>query len=320
MSWNSRESDQICETLGDLRLRVAEERDRAREAVFAMSELTLGDVGGELALVDGSSAATLTHGAFEQLCLRASAPQASRVPRDYLAGLPAALAAANLNHALAERKLESRLLLRKGLNGSSPVLRALTSPGYERVWHLEILDFIAPMVEAAGLVPLALYLGERDMHVYLVDRDLNVGFVAWNTETGHGTSARALMFLYDAVLNCCLLARDRKDALDVRTMMARSVGDVEGVSTEIARAKAISVPREAKALHDRLMPLRLPALTRKVCEAVLEGDFAALHERPETMSLYAVALRLAMLARDKVDGADRLELEVAARAVLTMKP
>src|SRR5215469_15129034 len=233
MAWNAREPDRRLETLEELRRNVTEERERAREAVFPMREITLGEAHGELALVEDGSAAPLTHGAFVQLCDRATAAQGVKPPREWLASLPPALAAADLNHALAQLKKESRLLLRAGLNGVRPVLRGLTAPGYERRWNVEVLEALEPLVREAGMTPLALYLGERDMHVYLIDTDLSTGLVAWSSETGHTTRAQALPFVYDRDRGACLLARGRHEALDVMTMTAMSVGDTEDMDEEM---------------------------------------------------------------------------------------
>jgi hypothetical protein len=139
----------------------------------------------------------------------------------------------------------------------------------------------------------------------------------WNSETGHATRALALPFKYDLARHACLLAGGRADAFDARTISAKGPIGLTGLDAEIAAASSLVLPREAKALHARLLPLRLPILTQKLTGQVL-GRLTGL-DKAAVVSAYAVALTLASYAAEEKVGADRLALELAARAVLELE-
>jgi hypothetical protein len=85
--------------------------------------------------------ATFGHYSFGQLCNIAQAPT------NYLRGLPAQLAAANLNHGLRQVQGEQQLLLHR--NGGLQ-LRCVTSDSYSRIWNYEVAEMALALEEGEG--------------------------------------------------------------------------------------------------------------------------------------------------------------------------
>lgn len=165
-----------------------------------------------------------THWAFGQLAQRAGAPAG------YLRELPSPLAADCINHGLAMRSVEDiGVLLRKD---TTPVITAVTGPGYGRVWNATIAGALVQRFgdgltgqfrvpgefgEAVEITKrnTTIYGGDRDMFVFLADEQNRIelpgrragrmgsfarGFMVWNSEVGAQTFGVAT-FLYDYV--CC---------------------------------------------------------------------------------------------------------------------
>ena len=91
--------------------------------------------------LDDERPATFQHYSFGQLCNIAS------VPAGYLRGLPAPLAAANLNHGLQGVGGDQVLLIHK--NGGTQ-LRCVTSKDYSRIWNYQIAEMALALEENAG--------------------------------------------------------------------------------------------------------------------------------------------------------------------------
>jgi len=164
----------------------------------------------------GGLPAKLTHHSFGQLAARVGAPPA------YLRGLPATLAAQNLNHGLANRVSDAgnaRVLFHE--NGEL-IVRALNTKRYERVWNHEVISRLIDLSHKVGLVPgqetfswserrpgeagpdkldpnapKSLYASDHDMFAFLmqpdrvlvdpVGKEMRRGIIAGNSEVGGGS-------------------------------------------------------------------------------------------------------------------------------------
>lgn len=131
--WATRPADQRFWTLAEMLQAVDHYRDSARTAVAPLASLQAVPDGDEL-LIQGKAGtpARLTHWSMGQLARTVGAPA------EYLRGLPADLAAANVNHGLASRPASDSANLLIHRNGSL-VLRSLTSDSYTRIWDADVV-------------------------------------------------------------------------------------------------------------------------------------------------------------------------------------
>lgn len=143
--WSSRPADQRFWTLREL---FEQSREYAQETVTKTAKLSECEVipfnREDLALQysewDGRPA-TFGHYSFGQLC------NIVQAPTNYLRGLPAQLAADNLNHGLWHVPGEQVLLLHK--NGGYQ-LRCVTSDSYSRIWNWEVAEMALALEEGEG--------------------------------------------------------------------------------------------------------------------------------------------------------------------------
>lgn len=151
--WSTRPEDQRFESLGDM---LDATRRYALESITVnapVNALRVEADAGDIKLVGKQNVpAKLTHYSFGQLSRLIGAPA------NYLRGLPATLAAQNLNHGLKTRGEEDgssatdagdklQLLFHK--NGSL-VTRAITSESYDRVWNYQLVEKIISQLSPAG--------------------------------------------------------------------------------------------------------------------------------------------------------------------------
>lgn len=142
--WSTRPDD---ERFSNIQEMYEATKQYAQSAVTKNADLpdlrTVAD-NGNLFLTGASGAqAKLTHYSFGQISRLAGAPP------EYLRGLPATLAAQNINHGLkrlGDFRPEDKLSLLLHRNGSL-VARAVTTDSYDRVWNHEV---IAAIMNAAG--------------------------------------------------------------------------------------------------------------------------------------------------------------------------
>jgi len=140
--WASRPADQRFWTLRELFDRSKKYAEESYIHKVELSGTTAVAQGGDLVLDIGTSdPATFQHYSFGQLCNIAGAPAG------YLRGLPAGLAAENLNHGLSHTDGEQVLMLHK--NGDH-VLRCVTSNEYSRIWNYEVAEMALALEEGEG--------------------------------------------------------------------------------------------------------------------------------------------------------------------------
>ena len=140
--WASRPADQRFWTLAELHERTKQYAQESKVKTLALSACHVADTeDGDLRLVGPQGgAAQFQHYSFGQMSGLCAAPAS------YLRGLPAPLAASNLNHGLSRMKGEQILMFHQ--NGGLH-LRCVTSDQYERIWNYEIAE-TALALEADG--------------------------------------------------------------------------------------------------------------------------------------------------------------------------
>lgn len=136
--WANRPADERYWTLAEMHDATRHHYETAREAKSELSGLRLEAEGADLLLCGQNSRATLTHHCFGQIAAKAGAPA------EYLRGLPAPLAAQNVNHGLQAAASAGangvNLLLHQ--NGSL-VVRSITSDQYSRIWNFQVCGLLA---------------------------------------------------------------------------------------------------------------------------------------------------------------------------------
>lgn len=161
--WASRPVDQTFWGLHDMADAARKLKEQSRErttdaaSIRAVAHKPAGHDSPEL-FITGSKGDTmfgLTHWSGGQLCRYADAPA------DYIRGLPADLAAANINHGLARYHGDkAQLMLAQGDDGAY-ALRSMTSD-YSRLWNVDIIEALKPALDAGWMVPPARPSPSRD--------------------------------------------------------------------------------------------------------------------------------------------------------------
>jgi hypothetical protein len=155
--WATRPADERFWGLDDLSAALTDKRGRSyeRQTLIRSVRVDAVEVPGcdspDLSLMGSRGPITLTHWAFGQLCGYADAPAS------YIRGLPAPLAAANLNHGLVGYHGDGVQLLlhRNGEYGSGDfTVRSLTT-AYSRLWNLDVVRALRPATELCWRVPPA---------------------------------------------------------------------------------------------------------------------------------------------------------------------
>jgi hypothetical protein len=216
--WKTRPSDERFKSVQDMHTAVLGFKDASGTAIVPTSSLRVEAVDNDLKLVGKMGVpATLTHWSMGQVCHHAGAPAA------YIRGLPATLAAQNINHGLKAHtslKDTSALLFHQD---DGLTLRGAVSEVYKRIWNSDITQRLLKLQETnpnwknplgyangqmgGELVPSGLYASDHDMFAFLVDesktldgspKGLNRGFFTWNSEVG-GSSFGFMGFYYDRV-------------------------------------------------------------------------------------------------------------------------
>lgn len=189
-----------------------------------------------------------THWSFGQLCSLVGAPSS------YMRQLPAPLAAINLQHGLLSHRAE--LVKTLEANDGRVELRAVTGPGYGRIWDHEL---VAAVMKIAGngtgdtrwKVPgvldwnrmmhhpfvditkdtTTLYASDRDVFLFLVDDTHPIeagrlpdgspdlyfrGFYCWNSEVGSKTLGIASFYLRAVCMNRNLWGVENFEEISIR--------------------------------------------------------------------------------------------------------
>lgn len=150
--WATRPAEQRFWDLTELAQATRAMKQRAVQSTTALADLRVeADDGGLRIMGKQGVPARISHYAFGQLAARAKAPAG------YLRGLPATLAAQNINHGFkalgnAEPDTQAQLLLHRG---EELTLRAATSTSYSRVWNADLVDRLLQVLPQGWKAPPA---------------------------------------------------------------------------------------------------------------------------------------------------------------------
>ena len=170
--WATRPRDQRFQSLDDLRTHVNERRTRSRSRIVDLTALRVDPLpNDDLAIMADGERLNPSNWSFGQFCSSVGAPAS------YLRGLPAELAAKNLNHGLTataanELKRDRNKLLTldpvdddsRPLSVLSSTLQAVTSETYGRIWDADVIALVDRLVErseGAFHLPFAYRTDER---------------------------------------------------------------------------------------------------------------------------------------------------------------
>lgn len=187
---------------------------RAIVARFTGTEQPIGPAAASetLQLQSPRGTADFTHWSFGQLCRFIGAPAS------YLRTLPAAIAADALNHGLqsTDHASDAQLLIKA--NGTAPIVRAVTSESYGRIWDANLYGSIVDSFSQGGRdqqwqtpptwdgEPAGAYRGDRDSFLILVNGGSIVNDPSgWDRAAGRATDSpmyRGIMVRNSEVGHC----------------------------------------------------------------------------------------------------------------------
>lgn len=316
--WATRPADQRFTSLRELYDATLAYAKTSAEREISWAELRAVPAGNDVHLVGrANNEANLTHWAFGQLANRVGAPA------EYLRGLPAELAAANLNHGLAHyrpsmgARASGKAQVLFHVNGGL-LCRALTTDKYERVWNHEVAERLLEW-ETRGWAPakptirqidstLPLYASDHDMFVFLAHSDLAIaepgqdgglyrGVIVENSEVGAG-SLRLTRFLYREMCGNHIIW----GASNVMDLSLRHVGRIrdrmyrwqialrqyanEGTTADhdrIAKAMHTTIADTKEGVLDKLFGIRSLGLSRKTAEAGYDAVIPSQDGSPNTV-------------------------------------
>lgn len=248
--WFSRPDDQRFLSLDDLYQAVKSRSERSwvdsteTKTVKVIADREVPEVL-RLGLADGREVHP-SHWSFGQLCSAVGAPPS------YLRRLPAFIAAIPLQYGLMNNPAELVKLYATDMpDGSSTVLRAVTSPSYGRIYDHQVIEALLRVVDPTWKVPgvmdwgsgiydpnvevskrsTTLYASDRDVFVFLCrdqypievgklpngDPDyLFPGLIVSNSETGSGALSLEYMMLRGICQNRQLWGVEGHKALRIR--------------------------------------------------------------------------------------------------------
>lgn len=205
----------------------------------------------------------VSHWSFGQMCSRAK--------------VPAKWVRHNTHPTIAEQALNFGLLTQQAKDDmlvlsyqdedmESPMMRAVTSPSYGRIYDHSVIERVQRVTENGGwqvpgasyaaqnpLRATTLYASDRDCFIFLVDptRPIEVttpdgrintlfrGFMAWNSEVGH-TSFGVMTFLYNVVC-------DNRIVWDVHDVKELRIRHTSGAPERFEREGARLLQKYAEA-------------------------------------------------------------------------
>lgn len=292
--WSTRADDEKYGSLQAIHEAAVHVDEMAREARgVPVSSLRVEAREGEVALVGKANVpSALTHFAFGQIAQRVGAPAG------YLRGLPATLAAQNINHGLSRDEGPSTNLLLQQNGGF--LVRGFASDDYKRIPNTDITSRLLRLAEeqpewqpapAAFDGSRGLYLsrnGAGDLFCFLVDNGrrifehdpnggLSRGFFVENMELP-GKKIKVTKFKYEYVCGNHRVwgAQDviefgfrHTGKVDERFMTELEVqlvkyrdASAEQEELEVEKARTYILGAKKEDVLDRVFGLRIPGLTR----------------------------------------------------------
>jgi len=339
--WMTRPADERFTSLDALKRAVTARADSADTIDVTPDQLWITPERVELVTPHGT--ATPTHWAFGQLTGQLG------IPSPYLRTLPPALASACLTHGLATHREQAwRLLIHADASevDGFPMLRAITSPMYGRIWDRDVVTFVEHLVDQTGGrffnpkdwsgTPSGLYASDRDVFLFFIDggsvvegggdRDqLHRGFFVWNSEVGAATFGIAV-FLFRAVCGNHIVwgpteyqeVRIRHSSRAPERFLSEAAplltrcmtASAEPIEAQVRRAKRLELPI---ALEDRLDWLETRGLTRPEARA---GVVRADEEEGQSITLWNLVNGVSAVARTLPHLDAKVALERKAGALL----
>lgn len=352
--WSTRPADEKFNSLQSLHDAVTHYQDISREAdhvdprslVASTREFDDdGTVRQEPVLVGPSGdAARFSHFSFGQVARLAGAPAA------YLRGLPAALAATNLNHGLGTRDADSDLSLLFSENGGLR-LRAAVTDHYTRIWNSDITARLLRLVDrspewqpapAAFDGSRGLYASDHDMFAFLVDNDRRIfetekggglgrGFFVWNSEVG-AASFGIMTFYYEYVcgnhrvwgasgvqeLRIPHVGNADERAFSKLTVELRKYADSSASADEakVTAARVKMLGDDKDAVLDAVLGLSGVRLTRQVAGKAFDRAVEHAEWYGDPKSVWGFTGGLTEIARDMPHTDDRVALDRTAGKIM----
>jgi hypothetical protein len=349
--WATRPADERYPDLTALYTATKRMANESAEAISPLSCLRVEACGDDLALIGKTSIpAQLTNWSFGQLCRRVGAPSG------YLEGLPANLAAQNINHGLEalgcqDTARDANLLF--GIGNGSLVLRSMMTDAYSRFWNHEVCERLL-MLQDMGWEPAmpdirkteqdfpALYAGDRDFFAFVRNRQVSLsepgnpdslqrGIIVENSEVG-ASSLKLTRFLYREMCSNHIVW----GASQVFELNLRHVGNIrakfgmyaaeikkyaESSATEeqakIASAKRKMLAANKDELLDKLFGLKTLNLSRKTLEAGY--DAVQRDQDGDPRSQWGITQGLTRYSQTIPFADKRTEVDVAAGKILQIE-
>lgn len=354
--WSRRSIDERCSSLEELHSRASAQKRNSRSATIRVDAIEAfahnGEASPEVRIRskgnETGAGARITYSAFQQLCARANAPS------DYLARLPAEVAAKCLNTSMAQQLEKEPGLRRLALirAGEVPAIHAFNSTKYGRIFNADITERLCRLAGASTFQPApagfdgsrGLYLGERDMFAFLVDNNrrifekdpnggLSRGFFVWNSETGH-RKIGGMHFHYNYVCGNHMVW----GATNVFEWSARHIGNIgqrfedsgfimklakwsEGSASEDERVITAARSKEYATKEDMLdaiFGLRVPELNKKTLELAYTRAVQHADWYGSPRSIWGITNGITEIARDEVNADSRVALELAGSKVMAL--
>lgn len=351
--WAKRPPDERVKDLATLFERTKMQYLASQEKEFPFQDLRAEASKNELYVTraGGKLPARMTNWAFGQLCARVGAPAS------FLGELPAVLTSQILNNRIGERVRNragsaiAKLLLQR--TDDSPLVRALTTDKYERIWNYEVAQRLIDL-QGQGWEPArpdfnqfgddfpALYMGDRDIFAFLrmtntyfeqpvgnvSNAPIYKGVIYENSEVG-SKKIRVTKFFYNMMCGNHIIW----GASDVLEFEARHVGDVkekvkvfatriaeygrEGMDEDVAvikRATHKIIASTKEELLDELFGKRWLNIPRKDLEAAYEAVKPEEDGKPE--SVWGMVQGITRHSQTKEFADERTELDRAAGKLL----
>lgn len=352
--WATRPDDERFTSLPEMSATLGSLRDRSRIKDVSSRALSFTSPGSSILEVNGQNGtgARPTNWAFRQLA------QIARAPSDYLASLPAPMAADLLNYGVqrADPRDLSVLLSR---DDTGPVdFRAVNSQSYGRIWNVDIVDALIDRfgdgISGDFRVPgefrreitvtkanTTLFAGDRDCFIFLADEKNRIevpnrrdgkpgslarGFFVWNSEVG-SRSVGIAMFLFDYVCSNRMVwgAQGYTERRLRHTFSAPDqwFNDVAPIVHEYAESSAKPVQDTIRAAQHKMLEDRVDSVlrTRLSLTAKTADAVKAAHfaeEQRPIESLWDVATGITAHAKSIRHQDARIDLERKAGLVLDL--
>lgn len=333
--WIKRPTDAFYQSLQELREHVEQNRSSSYERNCRLELLNVrANTTGGVVIYDTRNpqgGAQTSHYSFAQVCARAKAPAG------FLRSLPAELTCNVLNHTLAYNAEpgEGKLLLIHETGEPLPRLRAITGPGYGRIWDVEVCDTLMGLVSPDWQC-LQAGVSDRDMFIFLVnpaqayivdEHSLQPGVFVWNSETGKNVFG-VQGFIYDATTGLRLMCDKTGDARGVRIRHNRRAPTrfTQEALPDLSRHLEADITDELSALkraRDMTVGADVPAVQKWLqrqgfAAQVTAATGTTLRALPEKtpLTLWTVEQALASVARDMPFMDERVELERKAGKLL----